>query len=335
MNRLDKIKRLIQYCWKNKKPVLITGIRLSWLRWKTGIGICYLMDINYLFGETRDTYMMHDEYINLVLKVNDLAARQFMNHKENLLKRCPDLVKRDFLVLEEHSKKDILDFIRKHPKFVSKINASACGEGFCVYESDGSDPYEILEKIKIQGADILEEYVYQHTAISEIYPESVNTIRMHTVNNGKEVRCFINPYMRIGANGSVVDVAGEGYKLVLNPDGTVLESVFLKSGLVEKAEYHRDTGKRFSEVKIPFMEEVYELVKKAAVRCPETPYIGWDVAIRQDGPLLIEGNGCSGCFDSYQKISNIYYGCGMKKEILEMLAFARGESNEECLLETE
>jgi glutathione synthase/RimK-type ligase-like ATP-grasp enzyme len=81
------------------------------------------------------------------------------------------------------------------------------------------------------------------------------------------------------------------------------------------------------------MEEVYELVKEAAARCPETPYVGWDVAIREDGPVLIEGNGCSGCFNMYQRISHLYRGCGMKKEILEMLAFATGENHEKCLFE--
>jgi hypothetical protein len=57
------------------------------------------------------------------------------------------------------------------------------------------------------------------------------------------------------------------------------------------------------------------------------------VAIREDGPVLIEGNGCSGCFDTYQRISHLYHGCGMKKEIQEMLAFATGENREKYLFE--
>jgi glutathione synthase/RimK-type ligase-like ATP-grasp enzyme len=104
----------------------------------------------------------------------------------------------------------------------------------------------------------------------------------------------------------------------------VKESVVVNSEIVKKADYHKDTGKRFSEVKIPFMEELYELVKEAADRCPETPYIGWDVAISQNGPVLIEGNGCSGCFNTAQAINNIYHGRGLKKEIMEMLGFAAG-----------
>jgi hypothetical protein len=145
---------------------------------------------------------------------------------------------------------------------------------------------------------------------------------MHTVNNGKEVRCFMNPILRVGADGSVIDASKCSYILVLNSDGTVKEGVVKDSTFFEKTDYHKDTGKKLSDLKVPFMSEVYDIVKKAAMRCPETQYIGWDVAVTKDGPVLIEGNGCSGYIDSLQEISNLYYNRGMKKEILEMLDFA-------------
>jgi hypothetical protein len=235
--------------------------------------------------------------------------------------------------MNESSREQVLDFIYRHPKLVAKVNESAGSRGVYIYDSEGIDPNKVFEQINARGAGILEEYIYQHEAINEIYPKSVNTIRIHTANNGKEVRCFMHPKMRLGANGSAVDVASESYRLVLNPDGTVKEAIYMSFGLVEKAEYHKETGKRFSEVRIPFMEEVYELVKEAAVRCPETPYIGWDVAIREDGPVLIEGNGCSGCMNIYQQITHLYHGRGMKEEIIEMLKFVMGENDAKCLCE--
>jgi hypothetical protein len=254
-----------------------------------------------------------------------------MNDKINVLKRCSDMLGRDFLIIKESTEEEILDFIRKHPKFVTKINEEKAGIGFCVYVSEGADPYELLNKIREQGADILEGYFYQHHAINEIYPGSVNTIRIHTVNNGKEVRCFLTPKIDVGSEGSINNTQGKGYVLNLNNDGTVRESVYKNYEYIEKADYHKDTGKRFSEVKIPFMKEMYELVKAAAIRCPETSYIGWDVAIGEDGPVIIEGNGCSGSLNTSQVISSIYYGHGLKKEILEMIAFAKGESDEKNL----
>lgn len=321
MFNLRKIKMLTQYCWEQRKPVIFTGIRLKKLHKETANSFEWLVDVNYLFSENRDTYLTHNDYIDAVLKVNDVAARQFMNDKGNLLKRCPDLIGRDFLILKTSTREEVLDFISTHRKFVSKVNNLKMGEGFFVYDSVDGSPAEIFEKIIARGADILEGYVYQHPDINEIYPHSVNTIRIHTVNNGKEIKCFIKPHIRLGVNGNVLDKSNESYRLVLNPDGTVSESVVEISRFLKKAYYHKDTGKKFSEIKIPFMDEMNELVKKAAARCPETPYVGWDVAVTENGPVLIEGNGCSGCFNKYQQISSIYYNRGMKKEIMEMLKF--------------
>ena len=36
--------------------------------------------------------------------------------------------------------------------------------------------------------------------------------------------------------------------------------------------------------------EALALVKSAAAKVPEVPYIGWDVAISRDGPVIVEGN---------------------------------------------
>ena len=42
--------------------------------------------------------------------------------------------------------------------------------------------------------------------------------------------------------------------------------------------------------------EAVELVKKAAKVVPEIGYIGWDVAISENGPIIIEGNCFPGVF---------------------------------------
>ena len=42
--------------------------------------------------------------------------------------------------------------------------------------------------------------------------------------------------------------------------------------------------------KIPFWNEVLSICNDAAKKIPKCQYIGWDVAITENGPLLIEGN---------------------------------------------
>ena len=41
---------------------------------------------------------------------------------------------------------------------------------------------------------------------------------------------------------------------------------------------------------IPCFFEACEMVKKAALKIPQMRYMGWDVGITPDGPVIIEGN---------------------------------------------
>ena len=48
------------------------------------------------------------------------------------------------------------------------------------------------------------------------------------------------------------------------------------------------------------MEEAIELCKKAALVEPRMRYLGWDVCITPDGPVIVEGNDYPG-YDFWQQ----------------------------------
>jgi hypothetical protein len=56
-------------------------------------------------------------------------------------------------------------------------------------------------------------------------------------------------------------------------------------------EKHPLTGLDFIGFQVPCIAEVKELVTEAAKILPDCRYVGWDVAISEKGPLLVEGNG--------------------------------------------
>ena len=91
---------------------------------------------------------------------------------------------------------------------------------------------------------------------------------------------------------------------------------------MKKVKKHHNTNIKFEDIKIPYMKEALELVKKAAKRFPEVSCIGWDVAITKDGPTIVEGNITSGAIENYQLIHYIYNKEGIKKELEEMKNFA-------------
>ena len=53
---------------------------------------------------------------------------------------------------------------------------------------------------------------------------------------------------------------------------------------------HPDSGRRFSGFPIPMLEEAIALGLRAHQAFASLHFIGWDVAVAPEGPILIEGN---------------------------------------------
>ena len=85
----------------------------------------------------------------------------------------------------------------------------------------------------------------------------------------------------------------------LNEDGTPACKFIDDAGAI--FDKHPLTGFEFNKIKkIPYVKESFEMVKEAALLIPEIRYIGWDVAITEDGPVVIEANE----YPSYGLIQN-------------------------------
>ena len=51
-----------------------------------------------------------------------------------------------------------------------------------------------------------------------------------------------------------------------------------------------NTGVKFKDLVFPGVKEAFEMCKEAALVVPEVRYVGWDVVLTEDGPLILEGN---------------------------------------------
>jgi len=160
--------------------------------------------------------------------------------------------------------------------------------------------------------------VEQHAAINTIYQHSINTIRFDTYIDKKGKTHILSAFMRFGAGGSFVDNSSSGgmYLSVDIEKGKLVgkSHQLMKNG-GKQLERHPDTNTLFDGFAIPYFQESKILIKKAVSYIPDR-IIGWDVAISNNGPILIEGN------DNNSFIApDIAYGGYLKhpifKEILE------------------
>ena len=61
---------------------------------------------------------------------------------------------------------------------------------------------------------------------------------------------------------------------------------------------HPISGTEIMGFKVPMFQDAVNLVKECAKVVPEVQYIGWDVAISENGPVIVEGN----CFPGVYQV---------------------------------
>lgn len=140
-----------------------------------------------------------------------------------------------------------------------------------------------------------------HPGLAEVMPgPGLGTIRLVT---------FLAPDGTVAIPWAVLKIPGRG-QVVCNPRlGALILPVDLATGrlgtavgptpdtwVVHELEAHPDTGVRFDDVVVPGWTDVVRLVERAARDFAELPCLGWDLAITDEGPLLLETNWAFGIY---------------------------------------
>lgn len=227
------------------------------------------------------------------LIMNPKETREILENKILFLDRYRAFTKRDFASFNKPDAdnsqiKRLLD--NNSGRIVLKGSRGQVGREVEVVECRNCAPQELLNKMKICKYDLVEEYVIQHHDLMALSPSGLNTIRIFTQLSESSVE-ILGARLRISVN-SPVDNLGAG-NLAAPVDivtgrvtGPAVFSDISKSDCTE----HPVTGIRILDFQVPYWKEVLTMVKQAALLYPENRSIGWDIAITEDGPELIEGN---------------------------------------------
>ena len=134
--------------------------------------------------------------------------------------------------------------------------------------------------------------IEQHREINKINDKSVSTLRIISLITSENHPEIISAFMRFGVGNSVVDNASSGGFFV---------GVNMKEGTLKKKGHymldyggkvvheHPDSGFTFEGFKVPYFKEACEEVLKGIKVIPDR-FIGWDVAITSNGPIIVEAN---------------------------------------------
>lgn len=170
-----------------------------------------------------------------------------------------------------------------------------------------------INKISNQNDFLIQKRIIQHPQISSIYENSINTLRVVTINNLKSYNpndiYVLGVELRVGANGNFTDnISAGGLKIGVNESGCLCKFGYYNHKFGTKISYHPDTNIIFEGYPIPYYNETVDLCKKFHSKIKDIHLIGWDVAITEDGPIFIEGNdSCGTDFQVlYGPMKNIY-----------------------------
>lgn len=144
----------------------------------------------------------------------------------------------------------------------------------------------------INGYYVHTKIIEQHKEINKIHDKSVNTLRIISLITSENHPEIISVFMRFGVGDSVVDNASSGGFFVgVNIDEGTLKDTghHLSEYGGAKIKKHPDSGFIFEGFKVPYFKEACEEVLKGIMVIPNR-FIGWDVAITPNGPIIVEAN---------------------------------------------
>lgn len=196
---------------------------------------------------------------------------------------------------------DFKIFVGNHPKFIVKPTFGNYGNGVQVIDVDNKDVEKVFKHLMEEYPEgfTVEELIVQCEELASFHPTSVNTVRLTTArqSNG-EIYIIHRPFIRLGQGGRCVDNGGNGGIIA----GIDYETGIIKGAIDERMNHyvvHPDSGKTILGYQIPRWKEAKEYVVELANVLPDLNYCGWDLALTDNGWVMVEANG-KGLFIGFQ-----------------------------------
>ncbi|MBC8021211.1 MAG: hypothetical protein H7X78_08390 [Methyloceanibacter sp.] len=154
---------------------------------------------------------------------------------------------------------------------------------------------DMIWKFQAQLAATGEPYIVtaaveQHPVMASFFSETVNTVRVLMMREPGGDAFVAGAVLRLGtsSSGGVDNFSKGGLSFSIDTVTGKIGQGRRKTGAI--FESHPDTGAPVSGCCIPHWTAVLDCCHAAMAQQPGLQYVGWDVVVARDGPVLIEGN---------------------------------------------
>ena len=185
-------------------------------------------------------------------------------------------------------RKALDDVLAAGGRFVIKPTLGKKGEAVRICRSAS-------DMAKQRGVDaIATAFVTQADYAAKIFPKSLNTIRVLMLRDGGGQAFLAAATHRFGtlASAPVDNFSSNGIVAnVHRASGRLEHAIALGEGnQVQKLCHHPETGAAIAGTQVQDWPAVQGLVERLGAAFPYLIYVGWDIAMTPDGPIVIEGN---------------------------------------------
>lgn len=192
---------------------------------------------------------------------------------------------------EDSNQQNFVNFVKHHKSlFVKPLDASYGLGAHKLDITSDTDINTLYDNYINRGTWILEDRIVQSKEMSVWNDTCINTVRLPCLYvSGKFY--VLNPFLRSGRKGAVVDNAGAGgiFACLDEQTGIVITDGINESNRFYKS--HPDSGIIYKGWQVPRWEELLKLAERIFMEClPDHKYIGFDFALTDNGWVLIEGN---------------------------------------------
>ena len=134
---------------------------------------------------------------------------------------------------------------------------------------------------------VVQPYLENHPDIAQVTNGALASLRIVTGLNGHAQAEFVTSCIGLPRGAHETTVAGIVCSVA--PElGRIRHAAFTSGAAVTN---HPDTGAPIIGINLPFWRESVDLVRRAhATAFPRFAFLGWDVALTNEGPILLETN---------------------------------------------
>ena len=258
----------------------------------------FLFYFEDLTNEQRKTYITRGVNNGYLKTLNDSSYYHYFRNKVEFNQKFKEFVKREFLDLRKASEAKFAKFVGRHSIIMVKpVDQSGGADVAKIVIDSKTNVEKLYEVLKNTKQYLVEDYVRQHKEMNRLCKASVNTLRIVTVRKNNKTTVMLRA-IRIG-NGirDVDNFHSGGMYTLFDESGVITKPAMDREGKLY--EVHPVSNVPIKGFKIPYYEEAIDMAMKASQKIPQVGLVGWDIAITDKGPVLIEGNELPG-YDIYQ-----------------------------------